>query len=213
MAAPFIIEALAAHHNRTDFSCGVEALDRYFQKQVTQDVRRRATACYVATAVSEAKVAGYYTLAALGVPLAEMPIEVARRLPRYPSVPVARLGRMAVDQTYNGASWAVQCCGMPSSAVYDPKSTFLPWWSLPRMTRQRPSTVTTASSLSVANQGSLFCHSPISSSVRCNIHHGLSGDPSSYERSRRWPVWRKLLLSRPRMSQIRDTWTTSTCSS
>jgi GNAT superfamily N-acetyltransferase len=72
------------------------------QKQVTQDVRRRATACYVATAVSEAKVAGYYTLAAAGVLLAEMPIELAERLPRYHFVPVARLDRLAVDRTYHG---------------------------------------------------------------------------------------------------------------
>ena len=125
MAAPFIIEALASHHHRTDFSCGIESLDRYFQKQVTQDVRRRVTACYVATAVLEAKVAGYYTLAAAGVPLAEMPIELAKRLPRYPFVPVARLGRLAVDRTYHGRKlgsalfWdAVQRCLQSEVAVF-----------------------------------------------------------------------------------------------
>lgn len=102
MAGPFLIEALGPSHDRTGFCCGVEALDRYFQRQVTQDVRRRATACYVATEVSGARVAGYYTLAAAGIPLADMPAELARRLPRYPSVPVARLGRLAVDQAYRG---------------------------------------------------------------------------------------------------------------
>ena len=102
MAEPFVIEVLGAKHDRARFSCRVDALDRYFQKQVTQDVRRRATACYVATDVVEAKVAGYYTLAAAGIPLADLPVELARRLPRYPSVPVARLGRLAVDQAYRG---------------------------------------------------------------------------------------------------------------
>jgi ribosomal protein S18 acetylase RimI-like enzyme len=29
-----------------------------------------------------------------------MPAEVVRRLPRYPSIPVARLGRLAVDRAY-----------------------------------------------------------------------------------------------------------------
>jgi hypothetical protein len=67
---------------RWNFSCGVDALDRYFQKQATQDVRRRATACYVATEVAEAKVAGYNTLAAAGVPLADMQRKLAKRLPR-----------------------------------------------------------------------------------------------------------------------------------
>jgi ribosomal protein S18 acetylase RimI-like enzyme len=102
MAEPFLIEPLVAHHDRTGFSCGIEALDRYFQKQVTQDVRRRATACYVATDVSNAQVAGYYTLTAAGIPLADMPPELAKRLPRYPSVPVARLGRLAVATAYRG---------------------------------------------------------------------------------------------------------------
>jgi hypothetical protein len=98
MAGPFIIEALGSSHDRESFSCGVEALDRYFQKQVTQDVRRRATACDVAIDSAGANVAGYYTLAAAGIPLADMPAELAKRLPRYPSVPVARLGHLAVDQ-------------------------------------------------------------------------------------------------------------------
>ena len=102
MAEPFLIEALGPRHDRASFSCGVEALDRYFRKQATQDVRRRVTACYVATEALGAKVAGYYTLAAAGIPLADMPAELAKRLPRYPSVPVARLGRLAVDQAYRG---------------------------------------------------------------------------------------------------------------
>jgi ribosomal protein S18 acetylase RimI-like enzyme len=102
MAAPFLIERLGSSHNRESFSCGVEALDQYFRTQATQDVRRRAAACYVAIEAAGAKVAGFYTLAAAGVPLAEMPAELAKRLPRYPSVPVARLGRLAVDQAYRG---------------------------------------------------------------------------------------------------------------
>ena len=61
-----------------------------------------ATACYVAIEAPGGKVAGYYTLAAAGIPLADVPSELAKRLPRYPSVPVARLGRMAVDQAYRG---------------------------------------------------------------------------------------------------------------
>ena len=102
MTAPFLIEVLGPDHDRTSFSSGVEALDRYFREQVTQDVRRRTTACYVALDREKAKVAGYYTLAAGGVPLAEMPEALAKKLPRYPFVPVARVGRLAVDQSYRG---------------------------------------------------------------------------------------------------------------
>lgn len=102
MTASFLIEVLGPDHARAEFSSGVEGLDRYLREQVTQDVRRRTTACYVALDVATDKVAGYYTLAAAGVALADLPEKLAKRLPRYPSVPVARLGRLAVDQTYRG---------------------------------------------------------------------------------------------------------------
>ena len=102
MIAPFPIEILQARHDRKAFASGVEALDRYFREQVTQDVKRRATACYVTVEAATGRVAGYYTLAAGGVPLADMPEALAKRLPHYPSVPVARLGRLAVDTAYLG---------------------------------------------------------------------------------------------------------------
>lgn len=98
----FVIEVLDQRHDRTSFFCGVEALDRYFHQQVTQDIKRRATACYVAVESTSKKVAGYYTLAAGGIALSDLPEALIKKLPRYPSVPVARLGRLAVDQSYRG---------------------------------------------------------------------------------------------------------------
>lgn len=97
----FRVEALAGQ-NRAGFVCGVEPLDRYFREQVTQDIRRRATACFVAFDEETERIAGYYTLAAGAVALTDLPEAFAKRLPRYPSVPVARLGRLAVDETYRG---------------------------------------------------------------------------------------------------------------
>lgn len=102
MTRLFHIEVLSAAHGRAGFSSGTEALDRYFREQVTQDVRRRATSCYVAVDSVTATIAGYYTLAAGGVPLNDVPTPLAKRLPRYPSVPVARMGRLAVDQRFRG---------------------------------------------------------------------------------------------------------------
>jgi ribosomal protein S18 acetylase RimI-like enzyme len=102
VSSTFVIDALVSDHDRTGFSSGSDALDRYFREQVAQDQRRRATACYVARDPAAAKIAGYYTLAAAGIPLAEVPATLAKRLPRYPSVPVARLGRLAVDRAYRG---------------------------------------------------------------------------------------------------------------
>jgi GNAT superfamily N-acetyltransferase len=102
VSASFQIEALGTDHDRAAFSCGVEALDRYFHKHFTPDVRRRTTACTGAVDARGSEIAGYDTLAAAGIPLAEMAAQLAKRLPHYPSVPVARLGRLAIDQAYRG---------------------------------------------------------------------------------------------------------------
>lgn len=42
-------------------------------------------------------VAGNYTLAAASIPTADLPEEVIRKLPRYPSLPAVLVGRLAVD--------------------------------------------------------------------------------------------------------------------
>lgn len=102
MTSAFRLEMLGPSHDREGFACGVDALDTYFARQATQDVRRRASACYVAVEATTSKVAGYYTLAAGGVPLTDLPDALTKRLPRYPSVPVARIGRLAVDKAFQG---------------------------------------------------------------------------------------------------------------
>ncbi|WP_334181172.1 hypothetical protein [Methylobacter sp.] len=88
MTGRFRIEVLDSKHDRERFSCGVEVLNCYFLERVTQDARRRATACYVALETGTDRVAGYYTLAAGGIPLTNMPEDIIKRLPRYPSVPL-----------------------------------------------------------------------------------------------------------------------------
>lgn len=89
---------LRADHPRNEFDCGDVDLDRYFKTQVTQDIRRHVAHCFVAVN-SLGHVAGYYTLAASSVLLADLPQVLAKKLPRYPTVPVARMGRLAVTQS------------------------------------------------------------------------------------------------------------------
>jgi ribosomal protein S18 acetylase RimI-like enzyme len=100
--ARFDVAVLSDAHDRGAFSSGVKALDRYFREQATQDVRRRTSACCVAVDARDGKVAGFYTLAAGGVPLTDLPEAAIKKLPRYPSVLVARVGRLAVDSGYRG---------------------------------------------------------------------------------------------------------------
>lgn len=100
-APPFQIVALD-ERDRSGFASGVEPLDRYFRTQVTQDVRRRVAAAYVAIEGESEAIAGFYTLSAADVLLAELPPELTKRLPRYPTLPAARLGRLAVDARFRG---------------------------------------------------------------------------------------------------------------
>jgi GNAT superfamily N-acetyltransferase len=92
----FVIDKLA-QHDRTDFSCGVDELDRYFRQQAGQDSRRLLANCFVAVEPESRVVAGFYTLASTSIPLNELPDDVQRRLPRYPRLPAALIGRLAVD--------------------------------------------------------------------------------------------------------------------
>ena len=99
--APFLMARLEAKHDRTAFHSGSEPLNRYLREQATQDVRRRVAACFVALADGK-RIAGYYTLASASLLLADLPGSIGRKLPRYPTVPTVRMGRLAVDQAFKG---------------------------------------------------------------------------------------------------------------
>lgn len=102
MSAPrFRIGVLDEALNRSGFDCASAALNRYFHTQVTQDIKRRVATCFVAH--DEAgEMAGYYTLSAASVMLTQLPAPATKKLPRYPSVPVVRMGRLAVDRRHQG---------------------------------------------------------------------------------------------------------------
>ncbi len=98
----YVVEPLDAQHKRSDFECGVEPLDRYLKQQASQDMRRRIAALFVLVDQDIDSIAGYYTLAATAIRLAELPPEITKKLPKYPLVPATLLGRLAVDQRYQG---------------------------------------------------------------------------------------------------------------
>jgi GNAT superfamily N-acetyltransferase len=100
VTAQFRIEALGPEHDRAGFACGSDPLDKYLREQATQDMRRRTSACYVAIDEKTRAIAGYYTLAAGSVPLTDLSEAMAKKLPRYPLVPVARVGRLAVSLAF-----------------------------------------------------------------------------------------------------------------
>lgn len=99
--APFRLSPLDIAHDRSAFDSGSEPLNRYLKEQVSQDVRRRVAACFVALA-SDDRIAGYYTLAAASLLLNDLPAGIGKKLPRYPTVLTVRMGRLAVDQVFKG---------------------------------------------------------------------------------------------------------------
>jgi ribosomal protein S18 acetylase RimI-like enzyme len=101
VTSPFRVEALA-DHDRSGFSCRDAALDRYFKTLVTQDIRRHVANCFVAVEVASGAVAGFYTIAAAGIPTPDLPPDITKRLPRYPTLPAVRIGRLAVDHRFQG---------------------------------------------------------------------------------------------------------------
>ncbi len=98
------VEALGAHHDRTSFACGAEPLDRYFRTQAGQEARKKVAAPFVLV-LADGSIAGFYTLSATAVRMAELPDAVARKLPRYPLIPATLLGRLAVDQRHQGKGY------------------------------------------------------------------------------------------------------------
>lgn len=99
--APFRLALLDASVDRAAFASESEPLNRYLREQVSQDVRRRVAACFVALD-SANRIAGYYTLASTSLLLADLPTSTGKKLPRYPTVPAVRMGRLAVDQEFKG---------------------------------------------------------------------------------------------------------------
>lgn len=98
-----ISEPLNSTHKKSDFSCGKEMLDTYIQKQANQDVKRKLSVCFVITELETKLIKGYYTLSNNSVPLKFVPDSVKKKLPpSYETIPTTLLGRLAIDERYQG---------------------------------------------------------------------------------------------------------------
>lgn len=106
------VSELLAQHERAAFSSGHGRIDRHFHQTVSQDVKRSYAACYVLVERSSGKIAGFYTLSAHSIPLGDLAPELAKKLPRYPHVPVVLIGWMGRDLAFRGE-------GVGSLLLYD----------------------------------------------------------------------------------------------
>ncbi len=95
VAAP---EPLAADHETSSFSCGVESLDHWLKRRPLKNQSSGATRTFV---VGDGKrVLAYYALASSAVATLEATGRLRRNMPD--PVPVVVLARLAVDLTLQG---------------------------------------------------------------------------------------------------------------
>ncbi len=96
---------IRAHDGKIDtkkFNCGHLALNDYIRRYAAQDVKRDLTRVFVATPEDDINhLAGFFTLSAGSIKCSDLPETVAQKLPRYP-IPVALIGRLAVDEVFQG---------------------------------------------------------------------------------------------------------------
>ncbi|MDF1582234.1 MAG: GNAT family N-acetyltransferase [Methyloprofundus sp.] len=96
------INSLNTDHLRKAFDCGESTLNTYLHRYAGQNIKNRINRVFIASPIdSEKTVAGYYTLSAGSIGADDLPLEQKRRLPNYP-IPVALLGRLAIDKAYQG---------------------------------------------------------------------------------------------------------------
>ena len=101
MAQTIEIRPLRPTDDRSAFSCGEPALDRFFQHYAGQNqFKLRLAVTYVA--VLNERILGFVTLAVGTIEGREVPNErLRRRLPAYP-LPILRLARLGVDLAAQG---------------------------------------------------------------------------------------------------------------
>lgn len=100
-APQYYFEPLGEQHDLAAFSCGNEALDKYFRGDpVRQDVSRRVTNAFVLTPDGKL-VAGFYTLSPISILSVELPPSLAKKLPKRP-IGATLIGRMGRDLSLRG---------------------------------------------------------------------------------------------------------------
>jgi predicted GNAT family N-acyltransferase len=96
------IAPLKKTHERKTFDCGNDRLNAYLREQARQDAEKRVAAPFVFTQADSPVVLGFYTLSSSIIPVAELPPDLMKQLPRYGQLPVTLLGRLAVDHSVSG---------------------------------------------------------------------------------------------------------------
>ncbi len=89
--------------DRKKFDCGKSSLDDYIKTQVSQDVKKKLSVCFVLLDTDQKTVVGYYTLSNGSIPYNNVPENLRKKYPRsYDYIPVTLLGRLVLDKKVKG---------------------------------------------------------------------------------------------------------------
>jgi len=91
-------EKLQPEHDVSKFDCAEPVLNDWLRRRALQNQQSSASSTYVM--LDKMRVAGYYSLAAGSVARETAPGRIRRNVPD--PVPVVVLGRLAIDQNYQG---------------------------------------------------------------------------------------------------------------
>lgn len=97
------VERLSRNHDTSDFTCGVEALDRFLQRHAQQGMDQGLSNTLVV--VAEGRVIAYATLGVGTLQPEEASARLSKGMPAYPQ-PMLVLQRLAVDQAHQGQGLA-----------------------------------------------------------------------------------------------------------
>lgn len=88
-------------HDRSAFSCGVEAVDNFLRKTANKLARADNLRLYAMTDAAGALV-GFYALNAHAIDYTELPAKYARTRPGHGAVPAAYISMIGVDVRHQG---------------------------------------------------------------------------------------------------------------
>lgn len=103
-------EPLAAEHTLEGFDCGVESLNIWLIEHARQAAAAGSARTFVMVDSKQARVCGYYALAAAAITHEHATERARRGQPRHP-IPAVLLARLAVDASVQGrgvGAWLLQ---------------------------------------------------------------------------------------------------------
>lgn len=136
--ARWAIERLAKHHDRSAFECGQRSLSDWIRQSAGQFMDRDLSRVYVAVSPGQSQVLGYYAISNAHIRPDDLPRPNSKRLPRHIDVPVALIGKLAVDR-------GVQGQGLGAFLLIDAPRRIRAWptrsgswrpWSMPSTVRR-----------------------------------------------------------------------------